>query len=353
LLKKLFNDKLYTVECFEKLKTKQMRKYTVIIFIFFLSLPSFSLGAEDGGMWPIISYTTPSEAVSVIINNGELASVGEEVVLDLAAEEAVFMMISGVSDFGGAEWENFSPRKTWRLTPEPGMKYVYAKFKKADETISATAFDMIELLDPSAVGDSDDEIIVAGAEIDWRSAQVEAILSEAAYLSAGGITAGKEVYEKYVKPILSGMEEAKAAQIEALAFFIQSGTQSTRKLGAGERAGVINSYKAAFGKLPGTESEWADAIKIANGRWPNERSMAAEAKAKKEFKKVYLREADMNDPNDNAAITIMSYGLRPEDRDPFSETNSINTFKSIYKKTPQNANDWDVIRAIAYSGARR
>jgi VCBS repeat-containing protein len=139
----------------------------------------------------------------------------------------------------------------------------------------------------------------------------------------------------------------------SVAYFIKFGTKTTKRLGAGERAGVINSYRSAFGKLPSTVKDWQDVIKIANGRWPEEKSAEAEEKAKAEFKKVYLRDADMENPNDNAAVTIMSYGLRPALRNMSSEANAIKTFKAIYKKDPKSATDWDIVRAIAYSGAKR
>lgn len=135
--------------------------------------------------------------------------------------------------------------------------------------------------------------------------------------------------------------------------FIMTGTQSTYILGAGERAGVINSYKAAFNKLPKTETEWQDVIKIANGRWPSETSQAAEDKAKQEFKKIYLRDPDINNAHDDAAVTVIAYGLRPADRNLDSEKNAINIFKDIYNYNPISATDWDIVRAIAYSGAVR
>ena len=116
---------------------------------------------------------------------------------------------------------------------------------------------------------------------------------------------------------------------------------------------MLNSYKAAFGKLPKTEADWADAIKIANGRWPSERSATAETGAKTSFKKIYGREANMDNQNDNAAVTVMAYGLRPANRNLNSEKAAILAFKYFLKRTPTTAVDWDIVRAIAYSGAKR
>jgi hypothetical protein len=157
------------------------------------------------------------------------------------------------------------------------------------------------------------------------------------------------IYKKIIanKPTLS--EKTKIT----VAYFIEFGTPTTQKLGAGERAGVINSYLAAFGRIPSTDDHWQDVIKIANGRWPAEKSSTAESKASVKFKKIYLKNANMKNANDNAAVTVMSYGLRPVNRNMNSEKSAILSFKHIYKKAPTTAEDWDIVRAIAYSGAKR
>ncbi len=216
------------------------------------------------------------------------------------------------------------------------------------------------------INDKDENIIVLGVEVNWRELQLKQILEDAQALWQGNVnlvlsnsgatrnnTAELNSYLKYVKFLMGNINNLKQNSIYALTNFITYGTKSTLILGAGERAGVVNSYKSAFNKLPQTEEEWQDVIKIANGRWPNERSEQAEKRAKQEFKKVYLREPDMNNPNDNAAVTIIAYGLRPSDRNLESEKAAIKIFKAIYKYNPSSAVDWDVVRAIAYSGATR
>jgi hypothetical protein len=135
--------------------------------------------------------------------------------------------------------------------------------------------------------------------------------------------------------------------------FVTYGTPSTRNLGAGERGGVVNSFKAAFGKLPTTAEDWNDVIKIANGRWPGKSSAKAEDRAEINFRIVYLREPDRSNPHDDAAITVMAYGLRPANRNLDSEKAAIRIFKDIYGYNPEKPTAWDVVRAIAYSGATR
>ncbi|KKR07605.1 MAG: hypothetical protein UT32_C0009G0066 [Parcubacteria group bacterium GW2011_GWC2_39_14] len=143
------------------------------------------------------------------------------------------------------------------------------------------------------------------------------------------------------------------ATISIITKFVTYGTSTTTTLGAGERGGVVNSFKTAYGKLPATTNDWNDVIKIANGRWPSQTSVASEAAAKVAFKKIYKRDASMANANDNAAVTVMAYGLRPTARNLNSERAGIRSFKAIYGFNPTTAANWDIVRAIAYSGAKR
>jgi hypothetical protein len=63
----------------------------------------------------------------------------------------------------------------------------------------------------------------------------------------------------------------------------------------------------------------------------------------------------MDNPNDNAAVTVMSYGLRQraENRNLDSERNGIKIFSGIYKHTPSTTDEWNIMQAITYSGASR
>ncbi|MFH1522555.1 MAG: CARDB domain-containing protein [Patescibacteria group bacterium] len=161
---------------------------------------------------------------------------------------------------------------------------------------------------------------------------------------------------KYLEKLTKGVEKIALKMEDALNNFITYGVdENTKKLGAGERAAVMYSYKSAFNKLPETEEELVDAIKIANGRWPSITSIDAEKRAKEQFQKIYKRVADMNETHDNAAITVMAYGLRQkaENRNLDSEKVGINTFKNIYGYNPDSTDDWNIMQAITYSGATR
>ncbi len=161
----------------------------------------------------------------------------------------------------------------------------------------------------------------------------------------------KQVKETYLPKIKA--DKLPPDDQDKVALFITYGTTDALHLGEGERAGVLNSFQSAFGRLPQTEVDWEDVIKISTGRWPAQTSAAAEERAKQLFVKIYLRSPNMNNPHDNAAVTIMAYGLRPSQRNLASEAAAIKIFRNIFKRTPSSAVDWDAVRAIAYSGAQR
>ncbi len=161
---------------------------------------------------------------------------------------------------------------------------------------------------------------------------------------------------KYLKGLMDDVSQVTTEMQTSINSFITYGVDdNTKRLGEGERAAVMHSYKQAFGKLPGTETELEDAIKIANGRFPTATSEEAEIAAKKRFEKIYKRIADMNNSEDKAAITVMAYGLRQraENRNLDSERNGIRIFRGIYGNNPETTEEWNVMQAITYSGASR
>ncbi len=161
----------------------------------------------------------------------------------------------------------------------------------------------------------------------------------------------------HLMKLKEGLNQSISSAVEtAIKNFIAYGVDTnTKNLGEGERAAVMYSFKEAFGKLPETESELEDAIKIANGRFPSIVSDEAEASAKAQFKKIYLRDADTNNAHDVAAIKVMAYGLRQQaqNRNLKSEAAALKTFKAIYGRMPGSTEDWNALQAITYSGATR
>ncbi|MFH1522343.1 MAG: DUF4430 domain-containing protein [Patescibacteria group bacterium] len=220
------------------------------------------------------------------------------------------------------------------------------------------------------IKDNPDEILpeVLGTKIiakEGEDAEEIESLSEASIIVSGDVnkvvaqmnlkrdlSLEKDFSKTIVAKVIKG-KELTAEKKNSITNFITYGTKTTDKLGAGERAGVINSYKFTFGKLPEKEEDWEDVIKIAKGEMPNKENASAEDEAKNTFKKVYGREVDRANSYDNLAIKMITYGLRPVKRDLEKEKSGIKIFQDIYGQNPISAIDWDIVRAISYSGAVR
>ncbi len=182
------------------------------------------------------------------------------------------------------------------------------------------------------------------------------ILQEAnlVYMSVNFVPLNELNRALYAKILMMKKNTCTEADKKRIAHFIQNGTASTQILGAGERAGTIASFITAFGYFPSSESDWTDVIKIANGRWTGQRNQEAEKSAENIFRKIYLRAPKRATIKyDDNAIMVIAYGLRPSKRNVGSEVAAIKSFKNIFKHVPSGASDWNVVRTIAYSGAKR
>ncbi len=144
------------------------------------------------------------------------------------------------------------------------------------------------------------------------------------------------------------------AKPNAIDYFIVSGTDTTLKLGAGERSAALSSFKDVFGKNPVSASDWEDVLNIANGRWPLGINKSAEARGYLNFRAAYGRSADMKNNTDVNALKMIIYGVRSaKSRDLAVEAAAIAKFKSIYKTNPKAPGQWNIVRAIAYSGVKK
>ncbi len=120
-------------------------------------------------------------------------------------------------------------------------------------------------------------------------------------------------------------------------------------------AGVLQKYAEIYNHVPITDAHWQDIKSIINGRKPVERKFTREIWAGAQFIKVYHRMFNFQNKYDDIAIWIAAYDLRlkPANRNLQSERAAINTFKVIYGRLPLNGDDWDIVRMVAYSGAKR
>lgn len=204
-----------------------------------------------------------------------------------------------------------------------------------------------------------------GEVTDERTAQFAAIVAEGTKVYVSGPDAlaisinksrDEALEQKYNADIVArvvGTDNVSSGARSTIVNFVTYGTLSTLSLGAGERGGVVASFRAAYGHLPASEYEWQEVLKIANGRWPGSLLPEREQAMKTTFQRIYLREALVTNANDSAALAIMAYGLRSAKRNLTSEAAAITSFRAIYNYSPSSATDWDAVRAIAYSGAKR
>lgn len=233
-----------------------------------------------------------------------------------------------------------------------------------DLTVTGNTFgnNRAETVNPTVTSDAVDKTIKATVQTTEAAVSANRLYDEKLSEILAELKQSRDIDKeqatkiKYLKRLTNNVEKLPVKMETAINSFITYGVDTnTQKLGAGERAAVMYSYKNAFNKLPETEAELADVVKIASGRWPSITNQDAENKAKEQFQKIYKRVADMNNANDNAAVTVMAYGLRQkaENRNLNSETAGIKIFKDIYGHTPSSTEDWNIMQAITYSGASR
>lgn len=302
----------------------------------------FNAQGADGGFGNSYATAWVMQAISVLSeNSGNWQKNGQT--------PESFLAISQGADGGLDKDNSFEINRVWATAyaipaiqnkPWPAILNNFAKEVPATSQTTPTN-------NPGAM-----ENIIATSTSSWQATSTLSELFDFATSSAKALE--PEVLGEKVAASPAGTEkiaEEALSLIEAPApDFVIDGTDSTAKLGAGERAGVINSYKSAFDKLPESQADWEDIIRISNNQMPLITNPAAEDRAKKEFKKVYQREADIKNLSDQTAINFMAYGLRPDGRDLDSERAGLRVFVGIYKYLPASALDWDIIRAIAYSG---
>jgi hypothetical protein len=135
--------------------------------------------------------------------------------------------------------------------------------------------------------------------------------------------------------------------------FIAYGTTESTKLSVRDRKGVVGDYYDIYGKIPTTDEDWKDVALILTSHKPHQRNEDAEAQAIKDFEKIYKRLPDFENVHDEWATYYIGYNIRNKGRNLDSERFAIGAFKSIYGYNPVSSHDWSIMRAIAYSGAKR
>jgi hypothetical protein len=191
------------------------------------------------------------------------------------------------------------------------------------------------------------EIIASEAELISQASR-DQILSELG--KSRDVKVEAKMEKTLVKRLVVGIKKVTSAVKEDITTFVTYGTPSTEDIGANERAGVLTSFKEAFGKLPKTQTDWNDVIKIANGEPPAQVSQKKERQAIASFKVIYGRAPKADDAKDEAAIDYLAYGVRPTEKNLAAEKAAVKTYQSVFRRLPNTESAWSVVRTIAYSG---
>ncbi len=180
--------------------------------------------------------------------------------------------------------------------------------------------------------------------------QVSSIVNEVlGYLGLNRDMTLEDYFNTVLTPRVAPVD-LDAAILATVRNFVNYGTKSNVRLGQGERAGVLDSYKAIYGRMPVDECDWQNAIKIGNTTLPKDLNTEREKAVEATFSKIYGMSVDKANANHDVALKVMAYGIRPQIRDLDAERTAIGVFERIFGKKPSTATEWDANRAIAYSG---
>ncbi len=180
--------------------------------------------------------------------------------------------------------------------------------------------------------------------------QVSSIVNEVlGYLGLSRDMTLEDYFNAVLTPRVAPID-LDAAILATVRNFVNYGTKSNLRLGQGERAGVLDSYKAIYGRMPVDECDWQNAIKIGNTTLPKDLNTEREKAMEVTFSKIYGMSVDKANANHDVALKVMAYGIRPQIRDLDAERTAIGVFERIFGKKPATATEWDANRAIAYSG---
>lgn len=167
----------------------------------------------------------------------------------------------------------------------------------------------------------------------------------------------EQVAIKEVAKII-GKAPTTAVEWKVNDFIAYGATKESVKAGLGERIGVISDYRAVFGTIPQTANDWQDVQKILTGHKPARRDLADEKSAIITFKQIYGRDpgtakTKLDKDRDWWVVNYITYSIRPPVRSMVKERAAIGIFKGIFGKAPKVRVEWNILRAIAYTGAKK
>lgn len=116
------------------------------------------------------------------------------------------------------------------------------------------------------------------------------------------------------------------------------------------RTTLATKYQQVYNKTPNTTKDWTDAALIVSGQAPQTKVAANEAVAKKIFVQVYKTQPNANSASDQKVIASLAYSLEPAKRSLPLEQKALTVYVSVYKHLPKSTPDWNIVKAVAYSG---
>lgn len=341
-----------------------------------LPLPSPGGG---GGAPP--DTTPPAEIANVILNGAD-----ERVVLtwrdptdpDLARIE-VLRNSGGETPVGGVAHARVNPgvRRFQDADVVAGTTYRY-RFRTIDTTGNVTTSpDYTVTVEARVVVELPTELCPAAPSpptVARRAPSAENFGTDAQLLLQNNATclahavgrARDEVAEQIVRTTPAYVEILRSAPIERRGTptaFLAYGTPTTLAFSVEDRARAIFDYRTISGELPSTAGGWSNAVRLATSHYPATPNPDAERSAQDLFRRMLGRDPtiryaagstsvlDADIGADRLAVRIAAYGLRQRTRDVATERRAIATFREVFRRSPQGAEDWKIVRAIAYAGA--
>lgn len=163
------------------------------------------------------------------------------------------------------------------------------------------------------------------------------------------VTAEKEGVATYIKLTTS----LPSGDGWSTVHFVAYGTEASKKMSVNDRKGVVGDFNSIYGRVPTSDKDWSDINAILSSQKPSQRVLKAEQTALKDFVKVYKKLPNFKKSADELALYYIGYNIRSATRNLNSEKAAITTFKNTYGVKPSTSHQWAIVRAIAYSGAKK
>lgn len=153
-----------------------------------------------------------------------------------------------------------------------------------------------------------------------------------------------------VTTLLTSLRLTTSANVlNRLALFVQEGTNpATRALGSGERLAVFKDAVETMGRV---DVPTNDLERMAEGQIPKTRNLNIERalapRALTTFKTMFGHAPNFKNATENLAWNTLMYRLRFP-RDLKEETQGIQTFRTLFKRVPQDPFQWATVRVLGY-----